>query len=64
MSTGKKLLRSRSDRWVAGICGGIGDYFDVDPSLVRLIYLLLTFFSAGFPGLMIYLVLWLVMPKD
>lgn len=64
MSTGKKLLRSRSDRWVAGICGGIGDYFDVDPALVRLIYMLLTFFSAGFPGLMIYLVLWLVMPKD
>ncbi|MBR3726519.1 MAG: PspC domain-containing protein [Prevotella sp.] len=64
MSTGKKLLRSRSDRWVAGICGGIGDYFDVDPALVRLVYMLLTFFSAGFPGLMIYLVLWLVMPKD
>lgn len=64
MSTGKKLLRSRSDRWVAGICGGIGEYFDVDPALVRLIYMLLTFFSAGFPGLMIYLVLWLVMPKD
>lgn len=57
-------MRSRSDRWVAGICGGIGDYFDVDPALVRLVYMLLTFFSAGFPGLMIYLVLWLVMPKD
>ena len=64
MSTGKKLLRSRSDRWVAGICGGIGNYFDVDPALVRLVYMLLTFFSAGFPGVMIYLVLWLVMPKD
>ena len=64
MSTGKKLLRSRSDRWIAGICGGIGDYFDVDPALVRLVYMLLTFFSAGFPGVMIYLVLWLVMPKD
>ena len=64
MSTGKKLLRSRSDRWVAGICGGIGDYFDVDPALVRLVYMLLTFFSAGFPGVIIYLVLWLVMPKD
>ena len=63
MSTGKKLLRSRSDRGVAGICGGIGDYFDVDPALVRLVYMLLTFFSAGFPGLMIYLVLWLVMPN-
>ena len=64
MSTGKKLLRSRTDRWAAGICGGIADYFDVDSALVRLVYLLLTFFSAGFPGLMIYLVLWLVMPKD
>ena len=64
MSTGKKLLRSRNDRWLAGICGGIADYFDVDSAMVRLIYLLLTFFSAGFPGLMIYLVLWLVMPKD
>ena len=64
MSTGKKLLRSRTDRWLAGICGGIADYFDVDSALVRLVYLLLTFFSAGFPGLMIYLVLWLVMPKD
>ena len=64
MSTGKKLLRSRNDRWLAGICGGIADYFDVDSALVRLVYLLLTFFSAGFPGLMIYLVLWLVMPKD
>ena len=57
-------MRSRSDRWVAGICGGIGDDFDVDPALVRLVYMLLTFFSAGFPGVMIYLVLWLVMPKD
>ena len=57
-------MRSRSDRWIAGICGGIGDYFDVDPALVRLVYMLLTFFSAGFPGVMIYLVLWLVMPKD
>ena len=57
-------MRSRTDRWLAGICGGIADYFDVDSALVRLVYLLLTFFSAGFPGLMIYLVLWLVMPKD
>ncbi|MBR5635177.1 MAG: PspC domain-containing protein [Prevotella sp.] len=64
MSTGKKLLRSSSDRWIAGICGGIADYFDVDPAMVRLIYLLLSFFSAGFPGFMIYLVLWFVMPKD
>ena len=62
MATGKKLLRS-NDRWIAGICGGIADYFDWDPSLVRIIYLLLSIFSAGFPGLLIYIVLWLIMPR-
>ena len=49
MATGKKLLRS-SDRWIAGVCGGIADYFDWDPAMVRIIYLLLSLFSAGFPG--------------
>ncbi|MBR1468963.1 MAG: PspC domain-containing protein [Prevotella sp.] len=63
MSTGKKLLRSQDDRWIAGICGGIADYFDWDPAVVRIFYLLLSLFSAGFPGLLIYLILWLVMPK-
>ena len=56
MATGKKLLRS-NDRWIAGICGGIADYFDWDPAMVRIIYLLLSLFSAGFPGLLIYIVL-------
>ena len=64
MATGKKLLRSESDKWIAGLCGGISEYFDIDAALVRIIYLLLTFFSAGFPGIMIYMVLWLVMPKE
>lgn len=62
MSTGKKLLRS-NDRWLAGVCGGIADYFDWDPAVVRIFYLLLSLFSAGFPGILIYLVLWLIMPK-
>ena len=62
MATGKKLLRS-NDRWIAGICGGIADYFDWDPAMVRIIYLLLSLFSAGFPGLLIYIVLWLIMPR-
>jgi phage shock protein C len=63
MATGKKLLRS-NDRWIAGICGGIADYFDWDPAMVRLIYVLLTVFTTGFPGTIIYLVLWLIMPKQ
>jgi len=62
MATGKKLLRS-NDRWIAGVCGGIAEYFDWDPALVRLLYILLSVFSAGFPGTLIYIILWIVMPK-
>ena len=62
MATGKKLLRSQ-DRWIAGICGGIADYFDFDPAIVRIVYLLLTLFSA-FAGIPIYILLWLIMPKQ
>ena len=62
MATGKKLLRSQ-DRWIAGICGGIADYFDFDPAVVRIVYLLLTLFSA-FAGVPIYILLWLIMPKQ
>ena len=62
MATGKKLLRSQ-DRWIAGVCGGVADYFDWDPALVRIIFLLLTLFSAGFPGVLIYIALWIIMPK-
>ena len=64
MSTGKKLLRSRSERWLAGVCGGIAYYFDWDPAVVRLVYLLLSFFSVGFPGLLLYVILWIVMPQE
>jgi phage shock protein C len=63
MATGKKLLRS-NDRWIAGVCGGIAEYFDWDPALVRLLYILLSVFSAGFPGTLIYIILWIVMPKN
>jgi phage shock protein PspC (stress-responsive transcriptional regulator) len=62
MATGKKLLRSQ-DRWIAGICGGIAEYFDFDPAIVRIVYLLLTLFSA-FAGIPIYILLWLIMPKQ
>ncbi|MFT4604845.1 MAG: phage shock protein C [Rhodothermales bacterium] len=57
------LTRSTSDKMVAGVCGGIADHFDLDPTLVRGGYVLLSFLSAGFPGLLIYIVLALVMPE-
>lgn len=64
MNTTKRLTRSHDDRMIAGVCGGIAQYFDVDPTLVRVGYVLLSVVSAGFPGLLIYAVLWMIMPED
>lgn len=52
-----------NDRWLGGVCGGIADYFGWDPDLVRLLYLALDILSAGFPGLLIYIILWIIMPS-
>ncbi len=57
----KKLMRS-NNRMIAGVCSGIADYFGWDITLVRIIYVLLTFFTA-FSGGIVYLILWLVMPE-
>ena len=56
----KKLYRS-SDRVLAGVCGGIAEYFDVDPTLIRVVYATLSFFSAGFPGILLYIILMILM---
>ena len=57
-----KLTKSSSDRMIAGVCGGIAKYFDWDPTLVRVGYVLLSIFSAAFPGLIVYIALALIMP--
>ena len=57
----KKLMRS-DDRVLAGVCGGLAEYFDFDPVLVRVAYAFLTLFTA-FSGLLLYIVLWIVMPR-
>ena len=57
----KKLERS-NDRVFAGVCGGLAEYFDFDPVIVRIAYAFLTLFTA-FSGLIFYIVLWLVMPE-
>ena len=49
---------------VAGVCGGIADYFDLDPTLVRVGYGLLTFLTTGFPGILVYIILAFVMPDE
>ncbi len=63
MSSNKRLARSSSDRWIAGVCAGVAEYFGWDPAIVRLAYVLLSVCSAGFPGTFIYILLWLIMPK-
>ena len=58
----KKLYRS-SNRILAGVCGGIGEYLNIDPTVVRVLYIVLSFFSAAFPGLLLYLILLLFIPN-
>jgi phage shock protein C len=59
----KRLYRNREHRIIFGICGGLGDYFHLDPVLIRLIWLLLSFFSGG-AGFLVYLVLVFVIPEE
>ncbi len=58
----KRLTRSRTDRRIGGVCGGLGKYFEVDPTLIRLAFAL-TFVFAG-TGLLLYLILWIVLPLE
>ncbi len=58
----RKLTRS-SNRFLAGVCGGIADFLGWDPTLVRILYVAISLISAAFPGMIVYLILWLVMPE-
>jgi phage shock protein C len=59
----KKLYRSRKDRMLAGVCGGLAEYFGIDPVIVRILALILLL-PGGLPGLLPYLVLWLLVPEN
>ena len=56
------LRRSRSHRMIAGVCGGLADWLGWDVTLVRVLYIVVSVLSAAFPGLLAYLILWIVMP--
>ena len=58
----KKLTRS-SNKMIAGVCAGIAEYFGWEVTIVRIVYAFLTIFSAGFPGLLLYIVMSIVMPN-
>ena len=60
MEEPRKLYRSRSQRMIAGVCGGLAEYFNVDATLIRVLFLILAVF--GGTGLVIYIVMWLIVP--
>ncbi|MDO4165489.1 MAG: PspC domain-containing protein [Bacteroides sp.] len=63
MSNEKKFRRSRTDRKLAGVCAGIANFFGLDATLIRVVYALATLFTA-FAGLIIYIILWLIVPEE
>ena len=60
---GKRLTRS-NNRVIAGVCAGIAEWLGWDIALVRLLYILISILSAGFPGILVYVILWIVMPPE
>lgn len=63
MNTVKRLTRSRN-KVIAGVCGGIANYFDIDPTIVRVLYAFISIFTAAFPGVLLYIICWIVMPEE
>ena len=57
------LRLSRRHRKIAGVCGGLAEWLGWDPTVVRVLYILVSVLSAEFPGILVYLILWLVVPR-
>ena len=60
----RPLRRSRSDRMIAGVVGGLATYFGMDSTLARVLYVVGSIVSAAFPGILVYVILWLIVPQD
>jgi phage shock protein C len=58
------LYRSRKHKMIAGVCGGLAEWLGWDPTVVRVVYVVLSIASVGFPGVIAYVVLWAAMPKE
>ena len=63
VETRKPLRRSRSNRMIAGVVGGLAEYWSVDPTLARVVFAVGSLLSAAFPGTIVYIVLWLIIPE-
>lgn len=59
----KRLYRSKKNKMVGGVCAGLGEHLDVDPSIIRLVWVIVTLLSFGF-GIIVYLVAWIIVPEQ
>lgn len=60
----KRLYRSLDQRMVAGVCGGLGEYLNTDPTVIRILFVILAILGFGFGGLIVYLAMWLIVPEE
>lgn len=61
---GRSLRRSRSNKMVAGVIAGVAQYFGFDVTLTRVVYVILSTLSVAFPGIFVYIILWVIMPQE
>lgn len=57
------LYRSRNHRMLGGVCGGLANWLGWSPTMVRILYVIVSIASAGFPGMLVYIILWIAMPE-
>ena len=60
----KKLYRSSNNKMLSGVCAGFADFIGIDPTIVRVIYALVSFFTGGVPGVIVYIMLAIIIPED
>ena len=60
----RSLTRSKTDRMLGGVCGGIAKTYGWDPTIVRIGYVLISLISAAFPGILFYIILWVLIPEE
>lgn len=59
----KRLYRSRKERMIAGVCGGIAEYFEQDPTIIRLLWVVVTIFTLFWAGILAYIIAWIIVPE-
>ena len=63
-SSTRPLHRSTKNSMIAGVLGGLAEHFDLDPTMVRVVYVLVSLVSVAFPGIIVYVALWMIIPED